>query len=75
MEQKILNLIAKTLEVDVEEVELDTAVGDLPEWDSLHHLMIIKAIEEEYNIKFEQEDLAELEDVSDLIALVKEMTE
>lgn len=75
MEQKIQNLIAKTLEVDVEEVELDTAVGDLPEWDSLHHLMIIKAIEEEYNIKFEQEDLAELEDVSDLIALVKEMTE
>lgn len=75
MEKKILNLIAKTLEVDVEEVELDTAVGDLPEWDSLHHLMIIKAIEEEYNIKFEQEDLAELEDVSDLIALVKEMTE
>ena len=70
-----MNLIAKTLEVDVEEVEHDTAVGDLPEWDSLHHLMIIKAIEEEYNIKFEQEDLAELEDVSDLIALVKEMTE
>ena len=75
MEQEILNIIANTLDVDVEDVELDTAVGDLPEWDSLHHLMIIKALEEEYKIKFSKDDLAELEDVSDLIALVKEMAD
>lgn len=75
MENKIIGIIAKILEVDVEEVELDTAVGDLPEWDSLHHLQIIAELEKEYGIKYAPEDLAELEDVSDLIALTKEMTE
>lgn len=75
MENKIIGIIAKMLEVDVEEVELDTAVGDLPEWDSLHHLQIIAELEKEYGIKYAPEDLAELEDVSDLIALTKEMTE
>ena len=75
MENKIIGIIAKILEVDVEEVELDTAIGDLPEWDSLHHLQIIAELEKEYGIKYVAEDLAELEDVSDLISLTKEMIE
>lgn len=75
MEQKIIGIIAKILEVELEEVELDTAIGDLPEWDSLHHLQLIAELEKEYGIKYAAEDLAELEDVSDLIALTKEMIE
>ena len=75
MEQKIIGIIAKILEVELEEVELDTAIGDLPEWDSLHHLQIIAELEKEYGIKYAAEDLAELEDVSDLISLTKEMIE
>lgn len=72
MEQKIIGIIAKILEVDVEEIELDTAIGDLPEWDSIHHLQIIAELEKEFGIKYAQEDLAELEDVSDLISLTEE---
>ena len=75
MEQKIIGIIAKILEVELEEVELDTAIGDLPEWDSLHHLQIIAELEKEYGIKYVAEDLAELEDVSDLISLTKELIE
>ena len=72
MEKIIIGIIAKILEVDIEEVELDTAIGDLPEWDSIHHLQIIAELEKEFGIKYAQEDLAELEDVSDLISLTEE---
>ena len=72
MEKKIIGIIANILEVDIEEVELDTAIGDLPEWDSIHHLQIIAELEKEFGIKYAQEDLAELEDVSDLISLTEE---
>ena len=75
MEQKVIEIITGILEVDVDEVELDTSIGDLPEWDSLHHLQIIVKLQEEFNIKYSQEDLVELEDVSDLIALTKEMVQ
>lgn len=73
LEEQILQIIAHILEVDVEVVEMDTAIGDLVEWDSLHHLQIIAELEKTFSIKFKQEDLAELEDVSDLVALVEEM--
>ena len=73
MEEKIIDIITRILEVDREEIEMDTAIGDLPEWDSLNHLRIITELEEEFGIKYSQSDLAELEDVSELVALTNEM--
>ena len=73
MEENVIEIIARILEVDIEDVEMDTAIGDLPEWDSLHHLQIIVELQNEFNIKYPKEDLAELEDVSDLVALTKEL--
>lgn len=75
MEEKVIEIITRILEVDIEDVEMDTAIGDLPEWDSLHHLQIIVELQNEFNIKYPKEDLAELEDVSDLVALTKELTD
>lgn len=75
MKEEIVKIIADILEVDVCDIEMDTAVGDLPEWDSMHYLQIIAELEKVYNIKFNASDLAELEDVSDLISLVEEMKE
>lgn len=75
MKEEIVKIIADILEVDVCDIEMDTAVGDLPEWDSMHHLQIIAELEKVYNIKFNASDLAELEYVSDLISLVEEMKE
>ena len=61
MKEEIVKIIAGILEVDVYDIEMDTAVGDLPEWDSMHHLQIIAELEKVYNIKFNASDLAELE--------------
>ena len=72
MEKRILNIIANVLDVDINEIELDTAIGDLPEWDSIDHLQIIAELEKEVGIKYTPEELAELEDISDLISLTED---
>lgn len=72
MENKIRTIIAQILKVSPDEVEPDMVIGDLDEWDSMHHIMILAALEKEFGIKFDKSDLSELEDVSDIIALVKE---
>ena len=73
MEEKVINLIARILGVDTSELDLDTEIGDLPEWDSMHHLTLIKELENLFDIKFEQGDLADCEDISDLVALIKDL--
>lgn len=73
MDEKIKTIIAEILSVDIEEITDDTVIGDLPEWDSLHQLHILDELEHFFSIKFTQEELAELEDVSDLISLVRDL--
>lgn len=71
MEEKIFEIIARVLNVSVDMIDGDVEIGELAEWDSLHHVEIIAELEKVFNIKFDAEDLQELEDVSDIISLVK----
>ena len=67
IEEQVKNIIATTLGVSVDEVQEDTAIGDLPTWDSLNHLTIIAKIEAEFSIKFTPDIMMDLEDVSDIV--------
>lgn len=75
MEEKIKSVIAKVLEVDIDDIENDLAIGDIPEWDSLHHVTIIAELEKEFGVKFSQDDLADMEDVSDIISFIKDQAQ
>ena len=72
VEEKVKEIIAIVLKVDVEQINDDTAIGDIPEWDSLSHIQIVSAIEKEFGFSFTPDVMMDLEDVSDIIAAVKE---
>lgn len=66
--EKVVAIIANSLSVQKSAINEDTAIGDLKEWDSLHHLHIISAIEKEFGFCFTPDVLMDLEDVSDIVA-------
>ena len=68
IETKVKGIIATILNVDVTEIDDETAIGDLPEWDSLHHIKIISAIEKEFGFRFTPDVMMDLEDVTDIVA-------
>lgn len=70
--EKIINIVASTCEVEASEVNGDSTVGDFPAWDSMGHLAILTAVEEEFDISFEPEEMMELEDVNDIVKAVEE---
>lgn len=72
IEERIKNIIANILGVSINEVEGDTAIGDFPSWDSLHHLQIIAEIEKEFGIRFTPDVMMDLEDVSDIVKAVED---
>lgn len=72
--EEIKAIIAENLKVNVSALSEDTAIGDLPEWDSLHHLQIIASIEQKYGFQFEPDVLMDLEDVSDIVNAVEKRT-
>lgn len=69
---EVINLIAQVLEVSSAQLSEDTAIGDIPTWDSLRQLMIVSTIEENFSIQFEPEVIMDMEDISDIVAAVEE---
>jgi len=67
VDTKVKNIIADVLDVTVDMISDDTAIGDIEEWDSLHHIQIIAAIEKEFDFRFTPDVMMELEDVSDIV--------
>ena len=71
---KVIKIIAEAIEIEVNKIDEDTAIGDFPNWDSMGQLVIITSLEKEFDIKFDPEDIMELEDVGDMIAAIEENT-
>ncbi|MDA9279882.1 acyl carrier protein [bacterium] len=49
-----------------------TSSGDVEEWDSLNHINLVSAIEQEFKIKFALGELMALKDVGAMIDLIVE---
>lgn len=73
MENRIIELIALVLNVPVGDVTLETEIGELDEWDSLRNVQIIAQLEKEFEVKITPDMIMDLEDVSDIISLIKDL--
>lgn len=73
LEEKIINLIAHILNVPTSEIQSDTEIGELPEWDSLRNVEVIAQLEHEFNVKITPEMVMDLENVSDIVDLIESL--
>lgn len=66
----IIETLAEELAIDAEEVTPDLAYGEIPEWDSIAHMHIVAALEEKFEIVFDDTEISELSPVSKLVEVV-----
>ncbi len=57
MEEKIKELFAVVLQISDSEIEDTSTPDSLDSWDSLNHLNLIAAFEEEFSIDIEPEEI------------------
>lgn len=67
MEEKIISLIESILKVPAGTVTVQTRAQDLEQWDSLAHVMIIGALEEQLGIEIPLDEAVEIEDVAGIL--------
>ncbi len=73
MEEKVIEIISRVLEVSKDEITLDTEIGELDEWDSLRNVQIFVELEKEFSVKITQSMLVDLENVADIIDMIKNL--
>lgn len=71
VKNKVIEIIAGVLEVNVADITLESTVGDFPSWDSLGQLNILQSVQDEFEVEFEPEEMMDIEDVNDIINAVK----
>ena len=69
MEQKVLNIIKSTFEM--EEIQNDVSQDNCVKWDSLNHLNLILELESEFDVSFDPEEIAEIKSANDIVNALK----
>ena len=69
LEDIVLDLMRKVFGTD--EVTTDSSQKNCEQWDSLRHLTLASELENELEIDFEPEEIAEMTDFSKVVDMVK----
>ena len=71
VKDKVKEIIASILEVNVSEILDSYEIGDVNGWDWIRQLMIISSLEEEFCISYPEEVLFEMTSVAKMIRETK----
>ncbi len=70
MEDRIKKVMAAVFAVPVAEISDNASLHEIEAWDSLRHINLILALEEEFGIHFEEEEIATLVNFKMIVAAV-----
>jgi acyl carrier protein len=59
-EQLLKNVMATVLEVPVADIHEGSSMDDIASWDSIRHLSLVLALEEEFGVQIPDEDAADI---------------
>ena len=60
MSEVIKRVMAQVFQIDAETIDSDTSPDSVDRWDSLKHMQLIMALEDEFGIEFPDEAIPEL---------------
>ena len=64
LKEQVRTVIAEILEIPVELLDCDAEMDQIEQWDSIHNVSILAALEEKFNVMFPEDDLFDLISVS-----------
>jgi acyl carrier protein len=67
MIENVLDIVSGMTSVDRKQLSIDSSPENVTEWDSLTHMKIILAVEEEFELGFTDAELGSLLSVSDIV--------
>ena len=68
--ERIRKVMSETFQLNGESVTLETKNTDIALWDSLGHLNLMMAIEEEFEIRMDIEEIADISSVGDIVIVI-----
>jgi acyl carrier protein len=67
---RVRGIAADVLEVPPDQINLDSSPATIETWDSVHHLNLVLALEQDFNLQFEPEEIDQIGSVGEIVAVV-----
>jgi len=72
-EEKVYKVISQIMNYPVEKVNADSAPDNIETWDSMSAMNLVMALEEAFDMQFEDEHLMEMMNAGLIVAVIKEI--
>lgn len=72
MLENVRRIVSDVFEIPEESVKPDSSPDNVETWDSIHHLNMVLALEQEFGVQFTPEEIEQLLSVELIVALVEE---
>jgi acyl carrier protein len=71
MDDKLKKVVATVLKVDPSDIHDSTSPDSVGSWDSLKHMQLVVALEQEFKIQFDDQDMLEMHNYGLIRSIVK----
>jgi acyl carrier protein len=72
---RVQRAFRSAFDLDPHSVTVETQPTDIPRWDSLGHATLAYSLEQEFDIRFDIDELMELENVREILRVVRRKLE
>ena len=71
MSEKLYGIIAKVMDISINEINDDSSPETIPSWDSFNSYILLDELETEFKIEFTIDEVTETKNVSDFKKYLK----
>jgi len=72
MKDRVFKIVSQVFEAAIEDINEDSSPDNIDSWDSLKHMNLVLALEQEFDIQFKDEQIVEMLSTGLIIETVKE---
>jgi acyl carrier protein len=74
VKERVFKVVSQVMDVPADEINEESSPDTIEAWDSLKHMNLVLALEEEFGVQFTDEQIMEMLSVALIIEIVKEAT-
>ena len=74
MKAKIKEIMSVVFEVDVASIGNNASPDNIENWDSLNHINLITSLEDEFNMRFDDENISEMLNLDLILYIINQKT-
>ena len=72
VQTRVARVVADVFSVPVEEITPETSPETVVTWDSVQHLILVLALEEEVGVRFDPDDIERMTSVGTIVEVVEQ---